>query len=564
MNRNILPYLLILGALLPAWMGVYSQGMPADAAGERIQVTTDRSMYISGEKVHFTLLLFHEKGGPVEEFSRIVYGEVITSDGVRITGMKYPLEKGSAQGCFTLPEDLISGNYYLRFYTQFMRNCGSDCYAYLLLKIINPNRTEVLMGGDEPVAAVLGKSGNTARPPDGWCHIHTGKSSYSPREEIRVELKFDSSKAVPEKVSVSVVPESTFGFLDQPVVARQKTVPDDQYLPETRGISLSGKIVDKSTRNAVPRVKVNLSIIGDKDIYVVRTDSSGRFFFALPDYQGQRDIFMCVDDGSGITPEILINNDFCTKPVKLPAPVFMLGDEEMKSAYQLMANDRVSAFFNPASPDTAASFIRPKTAFYGTPSEILYMAKYIELPTLQEYFTELPLSVKIRKTGDKKQFRFMNAGPEMTIFDPLVLIDWVAVNDMNKILAMSPLEIDRVELLDALYVKGNITYGGIISFVSRKSDFAGIELPKSGTFLNYRFLEPCKSDPMPADSLYHLPDSRNTLYWNPDLKPDPDGNARFTFKAPDTPCNYYILVKGFHSDGATSFSKEMITIRDDH
>ena len=38
---------------------------------------------------------------------------------------------------------------------------------------------------------------------------------------------------------------------------------------------------------------------------------------------------------------------------------------------------------------------------------------------------------------------------------------------------------------------GNITYGGIISFVSRKNNFAGIDLPKSGTFISYSFLEDC-------------------------------------------------------------------------
>ncbi len=278
------------------------------------------------------------------------------------------------------------------------------------------------------------------------------------------------------------------------------TAKNGVYFPETRGISLSGQLIGKESGKPVPDAKVNLSIIGDKDILVVRTDSTGRFFFALPDYNGKKDIFLCADDLPDITPQILIDNDFCSRPVHLPSPLFILNEEEMKAAYKLAVNSRITSMFREDTMTIASPGEENNTSFYGEPSEVLVMEKYIDLPTLGEYFTELPGGVKLRKVQGRKQFRFYTTQDEMSIYDPLMLVDWVAVDDIEKILAMSPLDIDRIELVNTPYVKGNITYGGIISFVSKKNDFAGIDLPTSGTFVNYSFLEECTEN-IPIGSL---------------------------------------------------------------
>ncbi|MBN1199863.1 MAG: hypothetical protein JXA23_10965, partial [Bacteroidales bacterium] len=332
------------------------------------------------------------------------------------------------------------------------------------------------------------------------------------------------------------------------------------YFPETRGISLSGQLVGKETGIPLPEAKVYLSIIGDKDILVVRTDSAGKFFFALPGYYGRKDIFLCAEDLPLITPEILIDNDFCTRRVTLPSLRFSLTEEERKTAYQLAVNFEISSLYRPAEKAADSSEEKPDVPFYGKPTEVLVMDKYIELPTLEEYFTELVVMVKIKKVQGKKQFRFLSTQPEMSIYDPLVLVDWVAIDTIGKILKMSPRDIERIELIDAPYVKGDITYGGIISFVSKKNDFAGIDLPTSGTFVNYKFLEACSDSvtnaPLPAT----IPDSRNTVYWNPTLQTDDQGTATVTFTAPDTPGKYTILLRKINHSGEIISAEKTFTV----
>ena len=75
----------------------------------------------------------------------------------------------------------------------------------------------------------------------------------------------------------------------------------------------------------------------------------------------------------------------------------------------------------------------------------------------------------------------------MAIYDPLVMIDWVAVSDNESILGTPTQSISRIELVNAPYIKGDMIYGGIISIISKKGDFAGIDLPRNGIFINYKF-----------------------------------------------------------------------------
>jgi hypothetical protein len=137
----------------------------------------------------------------------------------------------------------------------------------------------------------------------------------------------------------------------------------------------------------------------------------------------------------------------------------------------------------------------------------------------------------------------------MAVRDPLVLIDWVAVDNPALVLAASPNAIERVEFINVPYVKGDITYGGVISIISKRGDFAGIDLPSSGIFLNYHFrADSCACSIQDAVST-SFPDTRNTLYWEPDLHVEQDLPVTFSFLAPETPGQYVIDVSGFDVTG---------------
>ena len=138
----------------------------------------------------------------------------------------------------------------------------------------------------------------------------------------------------------------------------------------------------------------------------------------------------------------------------------------------------------------------------------------------------------------------------MGIFAPLVLIDFVAIDDMEKILKIPPQAISSIELVNEPYVKGDITYGGIVNILSKKNDFAGIDLPSSGVFINFSFLSPDCIDTGQQEAS-GLPDARNTVYWNPTLKLDGRNTTEILIPTSDTPGRYSVLLRGISNSGET-------------
>jgi hypothetical protein len=57
-----------------------------------------------------------------------------------------------------------------------------------------------------------------------------------------------------------------------------------------------------------------------------------------------------------------------------------------------------------------------------------------------------------------------------------------------------------------------------------------------------------------------IPDFRNTLYWNPSVKPDKGGKARIEFWTSDMASTYEINIQGITSDGKPISQRKIIKV----
>jgi hypothetical protein len=521
-------------------------------SGERVVLFCDRTLYIAGEQILFSAFLQTRDESIKTELSRVLYCELITPDGSKIVGNKYLFENYSASGYLNIPNDITTGTYYLRAYTRFMRNYGLYYYHYTLIKIVNANRKEVQgLTEKNSLSESLNVELNPENTDDSFL-ISVDKSQYFPRDTVHISIdeiaKVESSW---KGLSLAVVPEFS-------ISANRVKLPENGqfgesvfFYPETRGLSITGKLIDNTTGYPLTSTLVNLSIIGrGRDFMAMETDSAGRFFFSLPDYAGYRDLFLCVENTGTADPKILVDNDFCSIPVHIPSNIFTLTRQERETAYNMAVNVQLESFFKIDSIPEEQIDQPEDQAFYGKPDDILYIDNYIQLPTLEEYFNGLPTLVKVRKHQGEKYFKVIGAQTELTDFDPLVLVDLVTIDDPSKVLAIPPTSISRIEIVNRLYVKGDQTYGGIINIISKHGDFAGIDLPSSGIFVNYGFLD--ISSHIPKLNLPpRTPDTRNTLYWEPHLVLDKNHSAKVSFTISDTPGIYLIILNGINLNGET-------------
>ena len=111
---------------------------------ESVHLFSDRNLYAVDETIYF--VADHRLTGPAGEhgWSGVLYVELIASNGQPLVQGKYPISGGKAEGAIHIPAESVTGDYYLKAYTRWMRNQGPLSFSYTALKIVNPFRSEVV------------------------------------------------------------------------------------------------------------------------------------------------------------------------------------------------------------------------------------------------------------------------------------------------------------------------------------------------------------------------------------------------------------------------------------
>jgi hypothetical protein len=530
---------------------------------EAIAVMTDRHIYAVGEKILFAGFNIIPPELDTSCWSKVLYLELLTPGGTSVAQGKFPLNCTRASGYLNIPEDLLTGNYYLVAYTKWMRNFSPVNFHYQLVKIINPYTPQL------ETSIFSNENGQTIdceqKPLKEAIICNTDKSSYHQREKVNLSINIPGSAgSVTQTYNVAVVRN---GFSD--TLGQLKIKPDEVqyhrpagtiYLPETRGLSLSGTVVSADSAGSVPSGMVNLAILGRRpEFRLTHTGPGGSFCFALDSMVGRNDMYIASNHDDNL--EIRIDNDFANPVVRFPDIPFSLSESEKELAREIIFNMQINSHFQ--LPDETLSGPVEDVedpgiiAFYGLPSSSILIDDYIELPTLKEVLIELVPGVfpRVRNkepylifTGNKLTFNLINQ------YTPLLLVDQVPVSDLEQLLLMSPKKILRVEVLNEIYIIGNSTYGGILNIITRKGDLAGIDLPENSFFFDFtsylpqdEFIFPRHED-QSFDS--ENPDYRNCLYWAPEIRIDPGQQVELDFFTADNSGDYMVLIRGVADDGS--------------
>ena len=525
----------------------------AQVQQEGLVLLTDRGHYISGEIISYKA--FYQEPAQSSEaiWSRVLYVELIMPNGTPLVQSKVIVDTTGATGSLHIPEGLSSGTYYLKAYTRWMRNCGAEDFVYTSLQIYDPYNEQVLpvdsLGWEpRPLGTLLSQPEMHA---SAMLECLLTKERYGIREEVVADLNWKFTDA-PANLTVSVARSGLHGdqkYFRPGCSVELQGVSD--ILPETQGLSLTGQAVDFSNKTPAPYATIYVSVLGeDRDFYCNYSDSAGRFYFSFPGYAGERDLFVSTYHSEYNELELLIDRDFSQDVLQLPSYPVHLSDTLTDLITEMSVNAQVSQQYYPTKEEIPPTPISEDLLFYGQPTSTTRFDDYINLPKLEEYFIEVVPQVSVRRSGGVRRLVLLGEHPELAIYPPLLMIDGVAIFDVEAVLAVSPRLIDRVEIVNAPYIRGNVTFGGIISLISKNNDLGYIDLPSSGLLVNYRMLDLPLTDTVQNGILDpRLPDVRNTLYWNPGLELNSETAQRISFRTSDLKGSYEILIRGTDSTG---------------
>jgi hypothetical protein len=299
------------------------------------------------------------------------------------------------------------------------------------------------------------------------------------------------------------------------------------------------------------------------------TDSSGNFGFNIHIDEELKDLILTADDVSK-NQKIMIESSFSDQYFKsvgqldstsrtIPAYISKLSvNHQVQKIYGIQA---FSDMLNPVSTP-----IKP-LRFYGKPDIELILANYINLPVMSEIFFELLPGVSMKKKKSTYDVSITyHIGDDLVVVSPCLMIDGVIIKDASLIANLDPETVEKIDVIREKYLVGKYFFPGIINVITKAADFSNVPVPDYMIRIPYRVTEPVRSFFSPDYSSVdirenRIPDYRNTLYWNPSVKPDKDGRARVEFWSSDNKTDYIINIQGITSEGEVVSLRKFIRVK---
>jgi len=521
-------------------------------SGEEIILETDRQFYCTDERIYFTA--GYKFKHPIDNvhWSKVIYVELIRWNGEEIAQAKFKLNENSVSGYLTIPRTLLSGNYYIRAYTKWMRNFPVEEYCYKLIKVINPFESKIDTGPiQEPDKKSIQLNPINDNLYEG-IECFTDKSNYKQREKVDLTLLLNNHDYDLSNFCVSVAKTVYIDTNSYRIQNTDKISPDEKslvYLPEFRGISISGKILHSNTQISNSNTTVHLSTPQNwKYFSTFQIQDKGLFYFTLPDFYGQYDFYIDAVLENGESAEILVDNDYCNRNIHLTYVPFALDTIEEKIALEMAVNMQIDNIYNEESRiHTIESTQLP---FYVSPKHVYYTEEYIQLPNLEEFFYELVKEVRTIKANRQTYLKLV-AYSQYQGLNPLILLDNIPVLHVDEFLKIPLDRIEKIEILDEPYIVSGIMYSGIICVSTKRKDFAGFNLNKNSLFFNYSLF---------SEGNFSLSDysgintnkaayMHNLLFWDPDIELNQNQPKTLSFYTSDSRGEYLVYIRSKNARG---------------
>ncbi len=110
---------------------------------EKVFVHTDRSFYLAGESIWFSIYVVDASSHRPLGASSIVYVEIMNKAMKPVWQSGIAVKDGFGNGSLIVPLSFLSGNYTLRAYTNWMKNQSPDYYFHQDITIVNTFKSSV-------------------------------------------------------------------------------------------------------------------------------------------------------------------------------------------------------------------------------------------------------------------------------------------------------------------------------------------------------------------------------------------------------------------------------------
>ncbi len=524
---------------------------------EKILLTTDRDLFIVGESALISIALLTDNI-PSNPLSSVAYVELFDERKTPLIRKQFKLSKGRSTGEFLIPDNLRSGYYFLRTFTNYSRNFDENFGYNKLIKIINPETQGRSIVIDSTSNAFERIDSIPSEPKiDSKIEIVLDQNTFKTRDKVSMQL---DNVSLLQNYSITVRHANTNirrdhqylsilelnPWLTNDLSRKYKYHNGGLIEPEYRGAKINGIVRDKTTFSPLVLKVCQLSVLGEEtQVHLAMTDEDGRFEFITNDIYGRKKLHIGLQNEQTERAEILVNNyEGLAYPPIIPTLLRASKDEHtfFESLYQNTQLDKGQR------PDIIeAKTVSNITQFDNTNSTI----DFISFDDVEDLVTEIIPFVSVRVIESVKKIVVFDPEKQISRNQPLVLLDKVPVHNFDALLAIKAADIEKVEVIHSKYYLGEYPIDGIVSFTSMNRDFAGYEFPAHTAIFDLDLIE----EPRIFQSKKYndqniksrVPDLRSTLYWLPNNADE--SLTTYSFFTSDLVGPFEIVIEGFDKEG---------------
>ncbi|MDB5136141.1 MAG: hypothetical protein JWP37_2744 [Mucilaginibacter sp.] len=326
------------------------------------------------------------------------------------------------------------------------------------------------------------------------------------------------------------------------------------FLPEYNGHIVSGKVVNIGNSTPANDVIAYFGIPGKRvQLFTSKSDSSGRLLFNTKDFYGPGEIVVQTNSIKDTTYRVDILSPFSEQYSKNILPGFNVTVDMQKSleiqnlgmqVQNIYAGNKIKQFYD-AGIDSSA--------FFGRPYKSYKLDDFTRFTTMEEVLREYIREVYVVRQQKKYHIKMISEKGFLE-GDPLVMLDGIPIFDIDKVIALDPLKIKKLDVMRSRYFWGPADAEGVMSYTTYKGDLGGVELDPHAVVLDYEGLQLQRVFYSPvydtaSQVASRLPDFRNLLFWAPTINTTIQGKNQVSFYTSDMEGQYIGIIQGMAANG---------------
>ncbi|MEQ9188302.1 MAG: hypothetical protein RLP15_11250 [Cryomorphaceae bacterium] len=504
---------------------------------ERVTLSIDRAVYFGQESIRFAAVIQMKEETWEPTVSTVLYTDIHTSDGMLAARCKTSIMNGKSEGSIHLNENMVSGSYVIRSYTQYQASASTNELCFIPFTLINP-----LLRADKSLA----------RPKQQTAIEAIELVSYEVDED---GLLLSMERENIELLTIRVVKASLSS--DAALIAQSGDIGpvslglEHREVPDIRGLLLSGELFDINSGLPISDTRVLATVVSDfKQLHVSRTDERGRFAFSLPQTAGKHDVYVCA-----LRPQsevdVLITDEFAkTTSDEWISENIPSNWEQLSAAFvdHQLCVDMLEDWSRPAP----AMILEPPYPL-SAPSVNVKTSDFVALSSVSQLLDEIVPMVSARKQNGIPYVHVFDPSTKRSYDDPLLMVDHLPIQDATSFLSTPIERIESIDVFAEELVIGQEVFKGCVNLNTRPNANKSTALPSNCVVVEYLTLTPTLVDVQaPKKS---APDVCNTLFWKV-----LDGDTQ-PVQVPLTTADlgeYRMIVTGLGRDGKCYFQEILL------